>query len=405
MAAEECRTLLSFMNCLCKPKPLQAMAEWISDRMGNPAYIVDASFKVLAIDARYQMRDLSVSWKHLEDEGYLSYDVISELIKSGELDQMETENEAKLVVSTAFYTPFANYNLRNGRHLLGHLFVVQMMRKISDDEIELLTTLGSIVEEYMASDVQYQSKRGRFYRYFMTDLLLGNIPEYQRIVRQMEYLNYHEEEYYIILVIQPSNTGETGLDRLMWQIESFRGGKPVVLNHQVVSFISVKQMDSLEDICGELNQYAERLEFYGGLSDIFQGFHSIPRHFRQAQAALESVDRTDGFAVSAFHFWALDYFMDSLKVLEEPPAMFYDTTIDRIAVYDRQNDSDFLHTLKVLLENERNINDTASQLFIHRNTLTYRIHKMEDLFHVHLEDYRSRNRLYFSILWMERTGE
>lgn len=402
MNTEECKTMLSFMECFCTPKPLQTMVEWISDRLGNPAYVVDSSFKVLAIDTRYQMRDLSVSWKHLEDEGYLSYDVISELIKTGELDRMEKETDTKLVVSTAFYTPFANYNLRNGRHLLGHLFLVQMLRKISEEELQLLTVLGSIIQRYMASDVQYQSKRGRFYRYFMTDLLMGRISEYRRIVRQMQYLNYYEEEYYILAVIMPSNTGEADLDRLMWQIESFRGGKPIVLDHQVVSFITVKQTDSLEGLCTELQQYAEKLEFHAGLSDIFQGFHYIPLHYRQAREALKWTGPGESYTVSAFHFSALDYFISALGEKEELTSMFYDTTVDRIAAYDEENESDLFKTLKALLENERNMNETAKKLFIHRNTLTYRIHKLEDLFHVHLEDHISRNRLYFSILWREK---
>ena len=43
------------------------------------------------------------------------------------------------------------------------------------------------------------------------------------------------------------------------------------------------------------------------------------------------------------------------------------------------NNTDFYHTLEVYFKNDYNISKAASKLYIHRNTLTYRLEKIENI--------------------------
>lgn len=52
--------------------------------------------------------------------------------------------------------------------------------------------------------------------------------------------------------------------------------------------------------------------------------------------------------------------------------------------YDEENQSDYVNTLEVFLEHGGNIGETADKLFVHRNTITYRMTKISEILDVDL---------------------
>ena len=67
---------------------------------------------------------------------------------------------------------------------------------------------------------------------------------------------------------------------------------------------------------------------------------------------------------------------------------------------DREKNTDYYHTLRVYLENERSIPRTSEALIIHRTTLQYRLEKIEQLTRLNLdsEDVRIYLMLSYKIL-------
>ena len=47
--------------------------------------------------------------------------------------------------------------------------------------------------------------------------------------------------------------------------------------------------------------------------------------------------------------------------------------------YDKQNDSQLVHTLVTFLGNDENLSKTAQDLFAHRHTIRYRLQKIADI--------------------------
>ena len=74
----------------------------------------------------------------------------------------------------------------------------------------------------------------------------------------------------------------------------------------------------------------------------------------------------------------------------------YHPAFDLIHEYDRKNETQYFETLKVYLLNEMSYQKTAEKLFIHKNTVIYRIRRMEELFRLNLKDCRVITALYLS---------
>ena len=73
--------------------------------------------------------------------------------------------------------------------------------------------------------------------------------------------------------------------------------------------------------------------------------------------------------------------------------MVCDKAVFRLLDYDREHHTEYCHTLEVYIRNERNIGASAEELYIHRNTLLYRIARLKYLTGVDLDDYQTRVRL------------
>ena len=86
-------------------------------------------------------------------------------------------------------------------------------------------------------------------------------------------------------------------------------------------------------------------------------------------------------------------YYDSIKVPaylitmeEEKRHDLHKRIIKRIEEYDFEHGSELLWTMKAYFRNNANISQTARQLFIHRNTLLFRLEKIENLLGVSFDN-------------------
>ena len=71
-----------------------------------------------------------------------------------------------------------------------------------------------------------------------------------------------------------------------------------------------------------------------------------------------------------------------LPAMSEDPGelqRFYAETIEPLAAYDEQYETDLLTTIEAYLENDGNVAATAKQLFTHRHTIRYRLERAKEL--------------------------
>lgn len=82
---------------------------------------------------------------------------------------------------------------------------------------------------------------------------------------------------------------------------------------------------------------------------------------------------------------------------------FYEATLQSLA--DRQKeDQSLLHTLSVYLETHCQISETAKRLYVHRNTVIYRLEKCEELLGKSLKDPETTMRLRLALRMQRLIG-
>ena len=72
-----------------------------------------------------------------------------------------------------------------------------------------------------------------------------------------------------------------------------------------------------------------------------------------------------------------------------------------IAYDDRRRRGDLVRTLSVFFASKANVSDTADRLFLHRNSVLYRLARIQELTGLDLRDPRARLALQLGLLAIE----
>ena len=72
--------------------------------------------------------------------------------------------------------------------------------------------------------------------------------------------------------------------------------------------------------------------------------------------------------------------------------------IGRVEAYDREHNSDLVRTLRVYFAANANTSEAADRLYLHRNSLPYRLSRVQDLTGLDLTDHRARLALQLGLL-------
>lgn len=93
-------------------------------------------------------------------------------------------------------------------------------------------------------------------------------------------------------------------------------------------------------------------------------------------------------------FYKLLFYIKDINQLK----LYRNEAIGKLLEYDKDKNSNMLKTLKVYLYNDCNLINTSNKLFIHRNTLIYRINKIKNILDINLDSALSKNELINAIM-------
>lgn len=157
------------------------------------------------------------------------------------------------------------------------------------------------------------------------------------------------------------------------------------------------QLDTLRNV---LQNYHLR----AGVSDRIRDFFYFTTYYQQAVSALRFAKRTSDHS-PLVSYDQYKYYQMLSDLPENWAANTYcSNVVWTIYEYDLENDTEYLKTLYHYLLAGRSVNTAAKALFLHRNTISYRVDRIRTLFSVELTDTQENFQLYHSCLILRYQG-
>ncbi len=367
----------------------------------NPVLLLDANCKALAMSAQYGEEEVDEEWKHLSEYGYLSAGSFRYLHEAG-MGKEGGRPEAVRVLrgegGSVSVGWMSGRLLENGM-LLGRLNVLELERKYNMGDVQLLQYLVSLFTPSLSrrneKDEQFSSKN------VFWEMICKNWVAKEAVDRQLAYMSWEREDSFRIFILQTweGMGGETNLVFLANLISAYipraslirTGDKIVVIvNENQLRENQVKLL--LEDILKQKNLWA-------GVSLAVRGIRKLYALYRQAEAALKlgAAKRSEE---NYFRFY--DCAMDFIVENSEPEELVCACQPDVLRLWEEEGEADGqIRILKSYLANERSLVKTAAALFVHQNTLVYRVKKLLDALEYDMEEDYTRDYMKLSIRILE----
>ncbi len=135
---------------------------------------------------------------------------------------------------------------------------------------------------------------------------------------------------------------------------------------------------------------AESLTIACGVSPAYPELKSMPQAFRQAEQALTVAQRLFGgnrtMPFDRLGIYRLLFPLQGAPELEQ----FHQEILHELLEYDRRHNADLAGTLRAFFACHGNLTKVAEQLFVHRNTLAYRLERIQKITGLDLDDPEDR---------------
>ncbi|GAC1646857.1 MAG: PucR family transcriptional regulator [Ktedonobacteraceae bacterium] len=153
----------------------------------------------------------------------------------------------------------------------------------------------------------------------------------------------------------------------------------------------------IERLVTRLQQSRGNLLFSCGIGRMAANVQGIPQAFREAQRAVEIGRRL--FGEGKFHSFArlgiyrLLFYLDGQSELTN----FYQEMLGPLLEYDARHDGTYIKTLECYFQYNGNLSQTARTMHFHRNSLIYRLERIEEILGRSLEDAELRLSLQIAL--------
>lgn len=157
--------------------------------------------------------------------------------------------------------------------------------------------------------------------------------------------------------------------------------------------VNMKSPEIRQKLTNDFCSLLKKMEYTAGISNPFSRIEELPAYLSQAGYAASQTDgHTSGQTLFYFEEYSLPYMLDQCTGGFSAP-MLFPPGFQELIDYDRKNRTDYLHTLRVYLDQETNISRTAEILFLHRSSIHKRLNHIYEILGDDLESPEKRLQL------------
>ncbi|WP_291636024.1 helix-turn-helix domain-containing protein [Clostridium sp.] len=339
--------------------------------IGNALILGDSNMKVIAHSTVFDIMD--PLWADNIEHGDYSNEFIKKVRSNKDMQEWsKSGKESRIITLKGDKQPKLVARISQKGHIIGALIMIAHHSPINPSHFKQLPQIGRILFDTLNSgsgDEIYKS----FYSNILYHLLSGD-----ELSDTFDLLTMSKAEFPKEMTIVVARFIRRVENRYLKQTvgvklrKIFPKGYPVQYKNYIgilVPSVSSKQREKLSELVS-----TENLNI--GLSWTFRNILDFKKYFTQAIASIKQaqnfgitnkvLDYTDySFYDLLFHYTSKislqNYCHPALQMLKE---------------YDKSNKTELYITLKTFLNSNKNLKTTSESLFLHRNSVTYRINQI-----------------------------
>lgn len=376
----------------------QEIIDLASRHLSLPMFYLDASYRVLAMTQNVSYDD-DPEWIHMTEKGYLSPLSARRMKEAGDLDLLAAAT--KPVVYDSDIYPFAsivcnvwledtfvsrlNILCVNGDH---SPLMVQACQLIISHLSRIVSRSGKLISDGPLQSMLIDLLHGvRLSEDLISDRLKA-VPHLAGSLMQLFLVDVEARtdrqiaSYYASLL------------KRLYPEETFI---PLVFQEQLILLAYAPNEPGFDTLTVKLAHFFTTHHLRCGVSNPFRKLSDLQGYFEQAAAALNA-ERGEG--VCFYRDIMLDRMLSYIP--SEQARFLISRDIARLEEASADYAFSLVDTLKVYLDCNCNLNRAAERLFLHKNTLLYRLNHIRSILRCDLNDADERLLLMLSFKLLDK---
>lgn len=367
-----------------KNHSIEAVIDAASIRLENALIFCDRNFKIIASSTTYPVTDSM--WLDNTKQGYCSYEFINAVrelkpVKNASL----TAESIDVTCSLSAYRKLSSKVFLNQTQV-GFLLMLEGEKQISSSHFDMLSVISHVISYTIAFHLPDLFKEKSPYHEVLFDMLIG-VPS-KEISPRLKELSFPAQ----MLVLFIRSTLYPDFSCLKDTVgslltELIPGTHMTYVDKGIAALIPYNDdAQKAADLDHTIKELSKSQQLRIGVSNPFKNIEYFPNYYIQAHSALElgQALRSEQLVCYYYNYQIFDLFSETKH--PENLSRFCHPALTVLRQNDQENNSELYKTLYFYIENSCSIKLTAESLFIHRNSLSYRLNRIVELCHIDLTD-------------------
>ncbi len=385
---------------------LQTFLEQAYKQLHATILLVNSGYKKIA--AVYDPDISDPTADELRENGYQSYDTIQSIhhqqtVKCGEnMEYVE-------YISDLSHNYTIVHLIRYKGELVARLCVILNGPQADPCASDFNELLSRYVAEYMLSDQHADYGGNAQFGALAADLIECRIANEEELHQRLKQIKLATRRYYHVMLISfPSDADHR--QNIPWnyiinQLEYlFPFSNITTYKGEILLLIrKMKRRSRLSFNTETLFKLLESYNGYACVGNASEFLMSLPPVYHQTHEALRIGAKMDSEKriyyyedYSIYHIIEMAAESSMQKLGSRNLVHLCNNELVGLLLYDKKHNTNLVEILQTYLAHERNTTEAAKALFIHRNTMLNKIHKIEEVIDSSLDDPMLRERLLFS---------
>lgn len=394
------------IHALTGARTLDDLLETARVHLKSPLILADLTCHILSVTGESGIDD--PRWAELYASRSLPLNIVNISIY-----QTSLRSGAPVVTRDSTSLPIVRYAVAHDGKIIGYLLSPCYGGEPTEEELDLIALTGDLCAIRMQKDLHYAEYPENILEFFVSDLLNGTITDEQTILDRCRYFNWTVKTPYRVLTIHRKNAGEIdgGSDYLHMEQQRkqlsrrFPDATTFLYGSQIQMIVPVHDRTTRDAlILSEISAILQEQKLCAGVSQAASRITLLSARYQQAEKALQ-LGTLLGGAGPLYHYEAYSiYHCLEISAGQTNLLQLCHSAVLKLEYYDRKNDTELMQTLHAYLSCHQNISEAAANLYIHRNTLSKRLEKINDLINLDFSDAETVFHLMFSFRILEYYG-
>lgn len=388
----------ALVEAASKSRGIGSVFELCGEVLANPLALFDSSFSLVAHAGSPKDGASDHIWNDVLSRGYSPV-----LISNRQMRELE-ESEVPLV-----FTIEGVDTLQVCIHVddrpVAFLAGTALNGPFTDGQVSVVSWIGHAFETLWPLIMHAKGGQGSVAQ-IMLQAAHGASVDHDVAQRALKQRDWGiDDAYQLLFFYRPSATLETAERGPLCR--ELAGFIPLALiapsDHGIMAAVHLREGAPAPE-SPPLEEALASHDLLGAASEPVEGFLNLDVAFKQCRAVQTIVENRGAVGRTAtmtrFSSIYLDYVVHLVTCAEDPRALVQPEVL---TLYHRKNGPEFVHDLRLYLIHGRNLAHAAQALYIHRNTLVYRMGQIEEVLGIDLDeaDEQQLFRLYLSSLILE----